>query len=379
MHHLPDPLALTKALIACESVTPARGAVFDVLEAALTPLGFAVERFVAGAPPSGPVENLLAVRAGGGTRHFAFAGHLDVVPPGAGWTHGAFEPVEAGGLLYGRGAVDMKGAVAAFVAAAARVPAAAGTLSLIITGDEEGPALHGTRALMARMAERGLTPDCCLVGEPTSVNQLGDMVKIGRRGSVNLWIEVPGKQGHVAYPHLADNPVPRLVRALAALDALVLDHGTEWFQPSNLEITELEVGNPATNVIPARAKARISIRFNDRHRGAALVEQVRAIVAEQAPGAEVEAQISGEAFLTPPGDFSALVSRAITAQTGLVPELSTTGGTSDARFLSALCPVVEFGLVNATMHKLDEAVAVADLETLAAIYARITLSALDAG
>ena len=375
MPNLPDPLDLTKALIACESVTPARGAVFDVLEAALTPLGFAVERFVAGEAPDGPVENLLAVRTAPG-KHFAFAGHLDVVPPGAGWTHGAFEPVEAGGLLYGRGAVDMKGAIAAFVAAAARVPNEAGTLSLIITGDEEGPAIHGTRALMDRMAERGLKPDACLVGEPTSVNRLGDMIKIGRRGSVNIWIEVPGRQGHVAYPHLADNPIPKLVRALAALDALVLDQGTDWFQPSNLEITELEVGNPATNVIPARARARLSIRFNDQHHGDALAERVAAIVREHAPDAIVTPRVSGEAFLTPPGALSTLVSEAIAARTGVTPELSTTGGTSDARFLSALCPVVEFGLVNATMHKLDEAVAIEDLRVLADIYADIATAAL---
>ncbi|MBX9815047.1 MAG: succinyl-diaminopimelate desuccinylase [Proteobacteria bacterium SG_bin5] len=376
MTHLPDPVALTKALIACESVTPARGAVFDVLEAALAPLGFAVERFVEGAAPDGPVENLLAVRRAPG-RHFAFAGHLDVVPPGAGWTHGAFDPVEAGGLLHGRGAVDMKGAIAAFVAAAARVPAEAGTLSLIVTGDEEGPAVYGTRALMARMAERGIAPDACLVGEPTSVNRLGDMVKIGRRGSVNIWIEVPGRQGHVAYPHLADNPVPKLVRALAALDALVLDEGTDWFQPSNLEITELEVGNPATNVIPARARARLAIRFNDRHRGDALAERVTAIVHAHAPEAIVTPRVSGEAFLTPPGALSTLVSDAIAARTGAAPELSTSGGTSDARFLAALCPVVEFGLVNATMHKLDEAVAVEDLRLLTAIYEDIARRAFN--
>lgn len=214
------------------------------------------------------------------------------------------------------------------------------------------------------------------MGEPTSVNRLGDMIKIGRRGSVNIWIEMPGRQGHVAYPHLADNPIPKLVRALAALDALVLDAGTEWFQPSNLEITELEVGNPATNVIPARARARLSIRFNDRHRGEALAERVAAIVLAHAPDAIVTPRVSGEAFLTPPGALSALVARAIEQRTGVAPELSTTGGTSDARFLSALCPVVEFGLVNATMHKLDEAVAIDDLRLLTDIYAEIATTAL---
>ncbi|MBX9796671.1 succinyl-diaminopimelate desuccinylase [Sphingomonas sp.] len=373
---LPDPLALTKALIDCNSITPARGAVFDVLEAALTPLGFAVERFVAGEAPDGPVENLLAVRGSGG-RHFAFAGHLDVVPPGAGWASDPFQAELRGELLHGRGAVDMKGAIAAFVAAAARVPAGAGTVSLIITGDEEGPAVFGTRALIERMAARGLKPDLCLVGEPTSVNRLGDMIKIGRRGSVNIWIEVPGKQGHVAYPHLADNPVPRLVRALAAIDAITLDEGTDWFQPSNIEITDLEVGNPVTNVIPAAARARLSIRFNALHRGEALARRIAEIVAEHAPGAVVTPRISGEAFFTPPGDFSTLVAGAIAAHTGLSPELSTSGGTSDARFLSALCPVVEFGLVNATMHKLDEAVAIADLYALADIYTDIAKAALN--
>jgi len=365
---LPDVVALTKALIAAESVTPATGAVFDVLEAALAPLGFAVERFVVGEAPDGPVENLLAVRGNGG-RHFAFAGHLDVVPPGLGWHSNAFAPEIRGGLLYGRGAVDMKGAIAAFVAAAAENRG--GTTSLIITGDEEGPAIYGTRALIDRMAERRLKPDLCLVGEPTSVDRLGDMVKIGRRGSVNIWIDVPGRQGHVAYPHLADNPIPKLVRALAEIDAIVLDKGTEWFQPSNIEISDLEVGNPATNVIPARAQARLSIRFNDLHRGDDLAARVTEIVKRHAPNAVVTPRVSGEAFLTPPGDFSALLSDAITEVTGLTPTLSTTGGTSDARFLSKLCPVVEFGLVNATMHKLDEAVAIEDLHVLTDIYAAV--------
>ena len=372
---MPDPVALTKALIACPSITPARGAVFDVLEAALMPLGFAVERFEAGNAPDGPVENLLAVRGHAG-RHFAFAGHLDVVPPGAGWTSDPFDPVIRGDLIHGRGAVDMKGAIAAFAAAAARIPADAGTISLVITGDEEGPAIHGTRALIDRMAARGLKPDCCLVGEPTSVNALGDMMKIGRRGSVNIWIEVPGHQGHVAYPHLADNPIPKLVAMLAEIDAIVLDAGSEWFQPSNIEITDIEVGNPATNVIPAAARARLSIRFNDLHRGADLAARITAIAHTHAPEAKVVPLISGEAFLTPPGDFAALVAHAVARHTGRIPEASTTGGTSDARFLSKLCPVVEFGLVNATMHKLDEAVAIADLERLVSIYADIAAAAL---
>ncbi|MBN8805400.1 MAG: succinyl-diaminopimelate desuccinylase [Sphingopyxis sp. 65-8] len=363
-----DPVDLARALIAAPSVTPATGAVFDVLEAALAPLGFTVERFIDGIEPDGPVENLLAVRAGSGPVHFGFAGHLDVVPPGVGWTGDAFAPEIRGDLLYGRGAVDMKGSIAAFVAAAAATPADAGTVSLIITGDEEGPAIFGTRALMEHMDARGVKPDMIVVGEPTSVHRLGDMVKIGRRGSVNIWIDVPGTQGHVAYPHMADNPIPKLVRILAAIDTVTLDEGTAWFQPSNIEFTDLEVGNGATNVIPASARARLSIRFNDQQKGADLVAMVERIAQDVEPAAKVIGKISGEAFLTPPGALSSLVAEAIRAETGIEADMSTTGGTSDARFLHALCPVVEFGLTNATMHKLDEAVAVEDLHTLTAIY-----------
>ena len=360
-----DVLALTQALLRADSVTPARGAVFDLLEQALVPIGFAVDRFLVGDAPDGPVENMIALRPGSG-RHLAFAGHVDVVPPGEGWSASPWSGEVRGDLLYGRGAVDMKGAVAAFVAAASR--AAGPPLSLLITGDEEGPATYGTPVLIERMAARGIAPDLCLVGEPTSVRQLGDMVKIGRRGSVNIWIDLPGRQGHVAYPHLADNPAGKLARALAALEVMGLDHGNAWFQPSNLEITDISVGNSAHNVIPARAGARLNIRFNDEQRGADLVERVRATVLEHAPAATVTGKVSGEAFLTEPGPLTALISAAIGAQTGRVPELSTSGGTSDARFLSKLCPTVEFGLVNATMHQVDEAVAVADLETLTAIY-----------
>ncbi|MGQ0278358.1 MULTISPECIES: succinyl-diaminopimelate desuccinylase [unclassified Sphingopyxis] len=371
-----DPVDLARALIAAPSVTPATGAVFDLLEAALAPLGFTVERFIDGIEPDGPVENLLAVRAGSGPVHFGFAGHLDVVPPGVGWTGDAFAPEIRGDLLYGRGAVDMKGSIAAFVAAAAATPAEAGTISLIITGDEEGPAIFGTRALMEHMDARGVKPDMIIVGEPTSVNRLGDMVKIGRRGSVNIWIDVPGTQGHVAYPHLADNPIPKLVRILAAIDTVTLDEGTAWFQPSNIEFTDLEVGNGATNVIPASARARLSIRFNDQQKGADLVAMVERIAQDVEPAAKVIGKISGEAFLTPPGALSSLVADAIRAETGIEADMSTTGGTSDARFLHALCPVVEFGLTNATMHKLDEAVAVEDLHTLTAIYRGILDRAL---
>ena len=370
-----DVALLAERLIAAPCVTPAAGLVFDVLEAMLVPLGFAVTRFHAGGPPDGPVENLLAARLGPkGSRHFAFAGHLDVVPPGEGWTSAPFAPERRGELLYGRGAVDMKGAIAAMVAAVAGIPPEAGTISFLITGDEEGPARFGTVALIDLALDMALRPNLCLVGEPTSVARLGDMAKIGRRGSVNLWLGVKGAQGHVAYPHLADNPIPRLVALLAELDALELDAGDDWFQASNLEITDLAVGNSATNVIPADAKARISIRFNPHYSGAGLVARIEAIAARH--GGTVRAVIAGEPFLTEPGAFSALVSEAVAAETGLTPELSTTGGTSDARFLKSLCPVIEFGLCNVTMHKTDEAVAVADLETLARIYRRIAIAAL---
>jgi succinyl-diaminopimelate desuccinylase len=373
-----DPVDLTARLIACPSVTPADAGAMAVIEAALAGIGFTVHRFVAGSAPDGPVENLFAIRGEGGP-HLAFAGHSDVVPPGDGWTGGPFAAEIRGELLYGRGAVDMKGAIAAFIAAAARVSDHGGTLSLIITGDEEGPATFGTVSLMDWMAERDIRPDMILVGEPTSSARLGDMIKIGRRGSVNIWIEVPGTQGHVAYPHLAANPAPLLVAALAELDALPLDEGTDWFQPSNLEITDIGIGNPATNIIPGRATARINIRFNDLHRGEALVERVREIVLRHAPAAIVTAKVSGEAFLTPPGALSEAVSAAIRNVTGLTPELSTSGGTSDARFLSKLCPVVEFGLTNATMHKLDEAVAIADLQALTDIYAELIRATCAAG
>ena len=370
---------LAEKLIAAPSVTPATGLVFDVLEEMLAPHGFAIHRFTRGEGEAGsdeaPVENLFAIRRGPeGAKHFAFAGHVDVVPPGDGWSSAPFAPERRGELLYGRGAVDMKGAIAAMVAAVAEIPADAGTISFIVTGDEEGPALHGTRALIDFMREAGHQPDLCLVGEPTSVDRLGDTMKIGRRGSVNIWLEVEGTQGHVAYPHLADNPNPKLVAMLAELDALELDSGTEWFQPSNLEITDIEVGNRAHNVIPGKAKARISIRFNDLHSGASLSERVGAI-AEKHGGSALPI-ISGEPFLTPPGEFSRIIAEAVEAETGVTPEASTSGGTSDARFLRAVCPVIEFGLVNATMHKRDEAVALEDLATLARIYRRIALAAL---
>ena len=373
-------LAYAQRLIACECVTPASGGVFDALEDMLVPLGFTVERFMSGEdddnPAHGaPVENLFAIRTASGG-HFAFAGHVDVVPPGNGWTGDPFVPEIKGDLLHGRGAVDMKGSIAAFVAALHDIPKDAGTISLIITGDEEGPAIHGTRALITHMQKRGSIPDYCLVGEPTSVNRLGDIIKIGRRGSVNMWISVAGTQGHVAYPHLADNPIPRLIAILAEIEAITLDDGTDWFQASNIEITDLNVGNKATNVIPAKAEARLSIRFNDLQNGDALVLRLRELVERH--GGTLTAMISGEAFLTPPGALSAAISDAVEAVVGIAPEASTTGGTSDARFLTKICPVVEFGLCNATMHKLDEAVAIADLSALTEIYRRVALKMLAA-
>jgi succinyl-diaminopimelate desuccinylase len=365
-----DAVEFARKLIACRSVTPADDGAQTVLGAALEALGFTVHHLVSGDAPDGPIHNLFAT-FGSGAPHFAFAGHTDVVTVGdAGWMHDPFAGTIADGMLFGRGANDMKGAIAAFVAAAARHVArgAAGTVSLLITGDEEGPATHGTVALLDWMAARTIRPDICLVGEPTSAVQLGDMIKIGRRGSLNAWITVDGAQGHVAYPARADNPITRLVAALAALKARTLDEGNDWFQASNLEVTDLGVGNPATNIIPARATARLNIRFNDHHRGADLERWVRETVATYAPAAQVTVRISGEAFLTPPGTLSDVIATAISSVTGRTPELSTTGGTSDARFIRSVCPVVEFGLVGATMHKADEAVPVADIVQLTDIY-----------
>ncbi|HZG46896.1 MAG TPA: succinyl-diaminopimelate desuccinylase [Allosphingosinicella sp.] len=370
-----DPVELAARLIACPSITPARGEVFDVLQEALEPLGFTVHRMINGEAPDGPVENLFASRGSGGP-HLGFAGHLDVVPPGGGWTGDPFAPEIRGGLLYGRGAVDMKSSIASFVAATAQQCEHSGTLSLIITGDEEGPSVHGTRALMDWMAERSIRPDMIVIGEPTSENRLGDIVKIGRRGSVNMWINVPGVQGHVAYPHRADNPIPKLAKVVSALEALHLDDGNERFQPSNLEITDLRTGNGATNVIPGTATIQLNIRFNNLQRGEDLVDLVRRTAEQAAPGATVDAKISGEAFLTPAGPIYEIVREAIRAETGVEPQLSTHGGTSDGRFLIALCPVIDFGLPNGTMHKLDEAAAVDDIRQLERIYARVIRGAL---
>jgi len=365
-----DPVALAQRLIACPSITPASGEVFDLLEAELRPMGFDVHRWVMGEAPDGPTENLVAMRGEGGP-HFGFAGHLDVVPPGDGWASNPFEPAIEGGVLTGRGANDMKSAIAAFVAAAASFPQDRGTLSLLITGDEEGYATYGTPRIIDWLNERGIRPDMILIGEPTSVDRLGDTIKIGRRGSVNMWIDVPGTQGHVAYPHRADNPVPKLARVVEALEALHLDDGTDAFPPSNLEFTAISTPTQASNVIPASATAQLNIRFNNLQRGDDLVRLVEEIAEREAPGATVRARISGEAFLTPPGELYDVVVSSIREEAGIEPELSTSGGTSDGRFLIKLCPVVDFGLPNATMHKVGEHAAVEDIHALSRIYRRV--------
>ena len=374
-----DATELTQALIRVPSVTPDTGAAQAVLGAALEAQGFTVWHHLWGDAPDGPVANLFARRGTDGP-HLAFAGHTDVVPPGdeAAWSAPPFSADISGGLLTGRGANDMKTAIAAFAAAASAVPDHAGSLSFIITGDEEGPATFGTKRLLAWMQDEGHVPDHCLVGEPTSQAVLGDMIKVGRRGSVNAWVTVNGAQGHVAYPHMAANPIPLLVEILARLQARTLDAGNDWFQPSNLEVTDLTVGNPAHNVIPARAQSRLNVRFNDQHRGDDLVRWMRETAASVTEGAEVEAIVSGEAFFTGPGTFADLLSAAILEETGRTAELSTSGGTSDARFIRSICPVIEFGLVGKSMHKVDEHVPLADIDSLTRIYRRVIAGYLGA-
>jgi succinyl-diaminopimelate desuccinylase len=370
-----DPVSLASDLIRCPSVTPASGEVFDVLEAALGPLGFTVHRWVMGEPPDGPTENMVAIRGESGP-HFGFAGHLDVVPAGEGWDADPFAAGVRDDLLVGRGANDMKSAIAAYVAAISRLEPREGTLSFLITGDEEGYATYGTPRIIDWLNERRIRPDMILIGEPTSVERLGDTVKIGRRGSVNMWIEIPGVQGHVAYPHRATNPIPPLARVISALDSLHLDDGTDKFPPSNLEFTAISTPTSASNVIPGSATAQLNIRFNNLQRGTDLVKLVEELAQREAPGAKVTSRISGEAFLTPPGPLYEVVVEAIEEETGSKPELSTSGGTSDGRFLIELCPVVDFGLPNATMHKVGECAAVEDIRTLSRIYERIVRKVL---
>ena len=369
---LAHPLALARALIRCESVTPEDGGALDVLQRVLQTLGFTCHRLPFEEPGTAPVDNLYAKR-GEGRPNFCFAGHTDVVPAGdrAVWTRDPFAAVVEDGVLYGRGASDMKGAIAAFVAAAARFGAAgagAASLSLLITGDEEGPAINGTRKVLDWLAARDETLDTCLVGEPTNPEELGEMVKIGRRGSLNGTLRVAGRQGHVAYPALADNPLPRLVALLNALLALKLDEGTDHFQPSRLELTSIDVGNEATNVIPGAAVVRFNVRFNDRHTGASLERTIRAHLDATGEPYDLAIEVSGEAFVTPPGRLSTIIAESVAAVTGMTPTLSTTGGTSDARFIKNHCPVAEFGLLSRTMHRTDECVPVESLEQLTDIY-----------
>jgi succinyl-diaminopimelate desuccinylase len=370
---LSDPLGLAQALVRCPSVTPEDAGAQAVLAAALDRLGFSVTRL-----RFCEIENLFA-RVGTGAPRICFAGHTDVVPAGTGtWTGDTFSGDVHDGVLYGRGACDMKGAIAAFVAAAAQVLANGalhGSISLLITGDEEGPAIDGTVRVLEWMAAHGHIPDFCIVGEPTCRARLGDMIKIGRRGSLNATATVHGTQGHVAYPHRADNPVHRMVRAMSALIAAPLDAGTDWFEPSSLQIISIDVGNSATNVIPASARAALNIRFNDRHTGASLTAWLRAALAQHAERFDLDVSVSGEAFLTEPGHMVEALRAVITRETGIEPRLDTGGGTSDARFIAQYCPVAEFGLVGATMHQVDERVPIVELRELARIY-RAALGAM---
>lgn len=382
----PDPLAIAQALIRCPSVTPADGGVLAYVAGLLEPAGFAVHRLTFSAPGTPDVDNLFA-RIGSGSPCLAFAGHTDVVPPGdlIAWRHDPFAGVVEDGWLHGRGAVDMKGGVAAMLAAALAHVAehgapALGSIVFLLTGDEEGPAVNGTVKLLDWARGRGERFDHCLLGEPTNPGRLGEMAKIGRRGSLTGRIVVSGRQGHVAYPHLVENPIPVLARIVSALATEPLDEGTPRFDASNLEWTTLDVGNPATNVVPGEARGAFNVRFNDRWTPASLAEALRARIATAAgSGACVAVAFdptNAVAFLTEPDAFVDLLRSAVATETGLTPALSTTGGTSDARFIKDVCPVVEFGLVGATMHGIDERVAIADLHRLTAIYRRVLESYL---
>lgn len=375
-----DPIALTQALVRCPSVTPAEGGALALLAAALSAEGFKIERPVFSEPGMPDVENLYA-RIGGEGPVLVIAGHTDVVPPGdlAAWTRDPFAAEIEGGTLYGRGACDMKGGLAAMVSAAIRYrranPDAPGSIAFLVTGDEEGPAVNGTVKLLAWADQRGERFDHCLLGEPTNPAAMSDMIKIGRRGSLTGKLAVQGVQGHVGYPHLAQNPIRGMVRLLAGLEASPLDAGTEHFDPSNLEVTTLDVGNPATNVIPAQARAVFNIRFNDLWTPETLAAEIERRLREAA-GNAVRYEIAFEptnavAFLTQPGPFVAMVTDAVEAETGKRPALSTTGGTSDARFIKNYCPVVEYGVVGQTMHQVDERVAIANLVALERITHRL--------
>jgi succinyl-diaminopimelate desuccinylase len=368
-----DPVPLAQALLRCASVTPLDEGAQAVLAAALEGLGFTVRHL-----PFNSTPNLFA-RLGAAAPHFCFAGHTDVVPPGEAWRHPPFAGAIEDGKLYGRGACDMKGAIAAFVAACARHLEAGpprGSISLLITGDEEGPATDGTVRVLQWMEANGQVPDFCLVGEPTNPASIGDVIKIGRRGSLNATITLYGVQGHVAYPHRAQNPIHPLINLLAELTATVLDTGTQHFEPTSLQVTSIDVGNQAYNVIPASATARLNIRFNDRHTGASLQAWLHEAVRRHAPAAgsghaSLGVTVSGEAFLTDDISFTGRLAGAIARITGTVPRLDTGGGTSDARFIARSTKVAEFGLVGATMHKTDECVTVADLHLLTDVYTSI--------
>ncbi len=369
-----DAVDLARALIRCPSVTPEDGGSQETLARALESLGFVCHRMTFQAPGTPDVKNLYA-RLGTGAPNFCFAGHTDVVPVGDpdAWTVDPFGAEIHDDVLYGRGAADMKGAIAAFVGAVSRFlnerrGAFDGSISLLITGDEEGPAINGTVKVLRWMEERGERIDDCLVGEPTNPTRLGEMIKIGRRGSLSGWITVRGVQGHTAYPQLADNPLPRLARMLSALADAPIDDGTDHFQPSNLQLTTVDVGNAATNVIPAVARAAFNIRFNDLHSGEDILAWVRGRLDSVAGEYELDTHLTGESFLTPPGRLSDLIQQAIDSAVGGEAALSTTGGTSDARFIKDYCAVAEFGAVGQTMHKVDERASLADLAALGQIY-----------
>ncbi|HYA05157.1 MAG TPA: succinyl-diaminopimelate desuccinylase [Xanthobacteraceae bacterium] len=375
-----DPIAIARDLVRCRSVTPAEGGALDYLQRLLAQAGFAVHRVVFDEPGTAPVDNLYA-RLGGAKPNLVFAGHTDVVPAGdeAAWSHPPFAGEVADELLYGRGAVDMKGGIACFVAAAldylhAHGGKPRGSISLIITGDEESVAVNGTVKLLQWAAERGEKFDHCILGEPSNVEVLGDTIKAGRRGSLNGTLIVTGRQGHVAYPERADNPIRGLMTLIAALQA-PLDEGSEHFAPSHLEFTSVDVGNPTVNLIPGEARARFNVRYNDRHSQAALKtlieHRARAAAAGRVRYAFAWQPSNADVFVTKPGPFTDLAIAAIAEVTGRKPKLSTSGGTSDARFIKDYCPVLEFGLVGQTMHAVDECAAVADLITLTAIYRRI--------
>jgi succinyl-diaminopimelate desuccinylase len=369
-----DPVGLAADLIRRPSVTPADAGVLDVLAAALEGVGFTCTRLPFSEAGTPDIANLFA-KVGEGGRHFCFAGHTDVVPAGdaGSWSVDPFGGVVRDGWLLGRGAADMKGAIACFAAAAGRFIARrstdfGGSISLLITGDEEGPAINGTVKMLDWLQARGEKLDACVVGEPTNARELGDMIKVGRRGSMTGHLTVHGIGGHTAYPHLADNAAHRLVAMLSALTAAPLDAGTGHFQASTLQISTIDIGNPATNVIPAAARASFNIRFNDGWTGAGLDQWLRQTLDAVGGRYDLDVRISGESFLTPPGAVAALIADAAEEVTGRRPEFSTTGGTSDARFINRFCPVAEFGLVGLTMHKADEAVPVADIEALTRIY-----------